>query len=209
MRKCLNIIVLSLLILIVTSCAAAPNGDHNSPNDEMAGVVDYYHYHNIYINDIQYALYLPSDNKSAVRYYYTESSNVSTLETWTINMEYTVKYLYSQELIMEESFYSLLSDLSILIQKDFPNAQFVRDGIKEEIEFTLLNPEKEQINYVLIEYYFPVKLVERTSGNDYYVFIPIYKDILIKKESTIQNINKDEYITLETFYSNESIYPKR
>ncbi len=211
MRKILDLIILIVIMLVVTSCAAAPpNGDHHEPNDNPEGSseIEFYHYHNIYLKDEQYSLYLPSDGSNAIRYYYSESSSVSTLESWTVNIEYTAQYLTNSNVILDDAFYSLLSDLSSMVQIDFPNAKLVPNGFKEEIEFVLLNPDKEHINYVLLEYYYPIQLINRENGLKINAYLPIYKDILIKKEALIQNIQKDNYITLEEFYSIDNLFPK-
>lgn len=214
--KKIFMMMMFLLMLLVSSCAAAPGGDmdyepegdlsQGESNEEV--VNEYYSFHIFDMNNTQYRMLLPEDSKAAIRYYYTERSEVTTLDDPKINMVYKVEYLKSSDISFDSMFYTLLAEVLPLIQKDIPNATINIDGFKEEVEFKLSNPDNVEIRAVLIEYYYPVKLIEAKTSKMIMVYIPIYKDMLVKKENSIQTIDKSEFISLEEFYSNPRLYQK-
>lgn len=214
MRK-IFMIIMFLLMLLVSSCAAAPGGNMDyepevdlSPGGSKEEVDEYYSFHVFNMNNTQYRMLLPEDSKAAIRYYYTVRSEVTTLSDPKINMVYKVEYIKSSDISFDSMFYTLLAEVLPLIQKEIPNATINIDGFKEEVEFRLSNPDNVEIRAVLIEYYYPIKLVETNTSKMIMVYIPIYKDMLVKKANSIQTIDKSEFISLEEFYSNPRLYQK-
>lgn len=199
MKKLITSLIVCILLLVISSCAA--------PYED--GYPRFTYYQNIELNGYAYTLYLPANFDESIRYYYTQSYSVSTLETWTINIEYTTEYIIEGNLNLDDSFDLLLPELKEKIAIDFPNVKLSTNKTKEEIEFTLENPEKKEINYVLIEYYYPIKISNSATHEISIVYLPIYKDMLIKNGQLIQAIDKDVYIDFEAFTNLDNVYSKR
>ena len=199
MKKLITSLIVCILLLVISSCAA--------PYED--GYPRFTYYQNIELNGDAYTLYLPSNFDESIRYYYTQSYSVSTLETWTINIEYTTEYIIEGNLNLDDSFDLLLPELKEKIAIDFPNVELSANKAKEEIEFTLENSEKKEINYVLIEYYYPLKLSNNITYETAIIYLPIYKDMLIKNGELIQAIDKDVYINFDLFTSLGNVYSKR
>ena len=199
MKKLITSLIVCILLLVISSCAA--------PYED--GYPRFTYYQNIELNGDAYTLYLPANFDESIRYYYTQSYSVSTLETWTINIEYTTEYIIEGNLNLDDSFDLLLPELKEKIAIDFPNVELSANKAKEEIEFTLENSEKKEINYVLIEYYYPLKLSNNITYETAIIYLPIYKDMLIKNGELIQAIDKDVYINFDLFTSLGNVYSKR
>ena len=199
MKKLITSLIVCILVLVISSCAA--------PYED--GYPRFTYYQNIELNGDAYTLYLPANFDESLRYYYTQSYSGSTLETWTINIEYTTEYIIEGNLNLDDSFDLLLPELKEKIAIDFPNVELSANKAKEEIEFTLENSEKEEINYVLIEYYYPIKLSNNITHETAIIYLPIYKDMLIKNGELIQAIDKDVYINFDLFTSLGNVYSKR
>ena len=199
MKKLITSLIVCILLLVISSCAA--------PYED--GYPRFTYYQNIELNGDAYTLYLPANFDESIRYYYTQSYSVSTLETWTINIEYTTEYIIEGNLNLDDSFDLLLPELKEKIAIDFPNVELSANKAKEEIEFTLENTEKKEINYVLIEYYYPIKISNSATHEISIVYLPIYKDMLIKNGELIQAIDKEVYIDFEVFTNLDNVYSKR
>ena len=199
MKKLITSLIVCILVLVISSCAA--------PYED--GYPRFTYYQNIELNGDAYTLYLPANFDESIRYYYTQSYSGSTLETWTINIEYTTEYIIEGNLNLDDSFDLLLPELKEKIAIDFPNVELSANKAKEEIEFTLENSEKKEINYVLIEYYYPLKLSNNITYETAIIYLPIYKDMLIKNGELIQAIDKDVYINFDLFTSLGNVYSKR
>ena len=199
MKKLITSLIVCILLLVISSCAA--------PYED--GYPRFTYYQNIELNGDAYTLYLPANFDESIRYYYTQSYSVSTLETWTINIEYTTEYIIEGNINLDDSFELLLPELKEKIIVDFPNVEISANKTKEEIEFTLENSEKEEINYVLIEYYYPIKLSNNITHETAIIYLPIYKDMLIKNGELIQAVDKDDYINFDLFTSLGNVYSKR
>lgn len=199
MKKLITSLIVCILVLVISSCAA--------PYED--GYTRFTYYKNVELNGNAYTLYLPSNFDESIRYYYTQSYSGSTLETWTINIEYTTEYIIEGNLNLDDSFDLLLPELKEKIAIDFPNVELSANKAKEEIEFTLENSEKKEINYVLIEYYYPLKLSNNITYETAIIYLPIYKDMLIKNGELIQAIDKDVYINFDLFTSLGNVYSKR
>ena len=199
MKKLITSLIVCILVLVISSCAA--------PYED--GYPRFTYYQNIELNGDAYTLYLPANFDESLRYYYTQSYSGSTLETWTINIEYTTEYIIEGNINLDDSFELLLPELKEKIIVDFPNVEISANKTKEEIEFTLENSEKEEINYVLIEYYYPIKLSNNITHETAIIYLPIYKDMLIKNGELIQAIDKDVYINFDLFTSLGNVYSKR
>ena len=199
MKKLITSLIVCILLSVISSCAA--------PYED--GYPRFTYYQNVELNGNAYTLYLPSNFDESIRYYYTQSYSGSTLETWTINIEYTTEYIIEGNLNLDDSFDLLLPELKEKIAIDFPNVELSANKAKEEIEFTLENSEKKEINYVLIEYYYPLKLSNNITYETAIIYLPIYKDMLIKNGELIQAIDKDVYINFDLFTSLGNVYSKR
>ena len=62
---------------------------------------------------------------------------------------------------------------------------------------------------MLIEYYYPIKISNSATHEISIVYLPIYKDMLIKNGQLIQAIDKEVYIDFEVFTNLDNVYSKR
>lgn len=198
-----------LFVFLLVSC-----GNNNSKNDEMTYqyidevVFDYVSTFNI--DDEKYDFYLPLTINESLFYLYSESNCKVKSELITINYSFYSQYIYGDDLTskQKEKFYDLLILNKNVIDnatKFISNIYKFDEKVSEEVTFT--NALKEEISFVILTTYLPVKF--KKDNLMYVIYVPLMNQYLLLKENLIYNPFTLSMTNYEEFKKNKNLSERK
>lgn len=201
MKKILIILVF-VFILLVSSCSSKNNAFDDEEADAADGV-SFDYFTSYVINDTKYEIFLPNNVKESIYYQYEIGDVQSDSAMWTVNFIYDVNYhvdVKSESKDVWDSLYSyLLESKMILDEKCEFDIMLFEPYTDIELEYLLVNEQKEEASYVIFYTFLPIRLVNNSSHRTITVGIPINVDVLLKVGEEVENPFKDEMMLWEDF----------
>jgi hypothetical protein len=161
-------------------------------------------YFGTYQTDDYYEVYRPNNYSEALNYD-VESFNVtSTSSSWIVNYE-DISYYYSSEQIKESDdaismFYEELVKNADSINGELPFiCSFEINGSQLTIEKELLNPNNDEISYMIFSAYIPFLIKNTTKRYEHFVYTPVYRAIILVNGENVEDPFTKTMITMEAF----------
>ena len=192
-----NIIIICLLF-ILASCgnSSAIDGKENYFIDGIA--FDYVN--SFYLEDEKYDFYMPNNISESLFYLYDEGDIKSNCETLTINYSFINQYIFRNDLtsLQKERLYEILnySKETIDSATNFISTIYRFDEFVTE-EATLINESKEEISFVILTTYLPLKF--KKDNRMYVISVPLKNQYLLLKNDSIYNPFTLELTSYENF----------
>lgn len=182
-----NIIIICLL-LILASC-----GKNNA--NVIDGEVNYFidgiafdYVNTFYLEDEKYDFYMPNNISESLFYLYEEGDIKSNCETITINYSFNNQYIFNNDLtsLQKERLYEILNYSKGRIDSatNFISTIYKFDEFVTE-EVTLTNESKEEISFVILTTYLPLKF--KKDNKMYIISVPLKNQYLTLKNDLIYN----------------------
>lgn len=187
------------MIIICCSCGGVGNNYNDALNGQSFDFFERYD-----TLDNTYNIYLPTNAKQSLLYFYKESKLTSTAEVWTINYIYENNFIIDDEVKEStevwDGLYNTLLNCKNQIDEMLGFQTTINENkFKEEREVTLQNINQEEISFVDVYSYLPVRINNENNSNTFTVLIPISNTILLKKDGTIKDMYEDKMITWDEF----------
>ena len=163
-----------------------------------------------YLEDEKYDLYMPNNISESLFYLYSESGIKSNCETLTINYSFNNQYIFKNDLtsLQKERLYEILnySKKTIDNATNFISTIYKFDEFVTE-ETTLTNESKEEISFVILTTYLPLKF--KKDNRMYVISVPLKNQYLLLKNDSIYNPFTLELISYENFKKLHNVKERR
>lgn len=204
-----NLIIIFFLFALVACGSNNAGAIEKDTNYFIDGIVfDYVN--TFYIEDEEYDFYIPNSINESLFYLYSESGIKSNCETLTINYSFNNQYIFKNDLtsLQKERLYEVLNYSKETIDNatNFISTIYKFDEFVTE-EAILTNKSKEEISFVILTTYLPLKF--KKDNRMYVISVPLKNQYLLLKNDLIYNPFTLELISYESFKTLHNVKERR
>lgn len=196
LKKKIACFILIALLIALSSCGSNDYSIDSAPHADGVAFEFYKSY------DEGIDIHLPVDISNSLACEYVIGNEESSNALWTINYDFNNDYLTNYPNALFEIVNSIKGHLDNQISFGF---ELYKDDEIVQMEYTLDNPNKEEIGYVIASIYLPILIFD--NGNSFTASIPIKSIALLKTDTYIKSIN-DSNIIWEDFITNPNLILK-
>ena len=194
-----NLIIIFFLFALV-ACGSNNAGAIEKDTNYFIDGIAFDYVNTFYLEDEKYDLYMPNNISESLFYLYSESGIKSNCETLTINYSFNNQYIFKNDLtsLQKERLYEILNYSKETIDNatNFISTIYKFDEFVTE-ETTLTNESNEEISFVILTTYLPLKF--KKDNRMYVISVPLKNQYLLLKNDLIYNPFTLELISYESF----------
>ena len=174
--------------LLITSCS---NNNATNPESIFSGKENI----ELFTNN-KYTLFLQKYYSKNLVYYYEELFGKINQTQAIVQYNYTYTYRFNNKInddLINDIYQNILSNLEI-IKDEYKNNNLVikENGYEETCLFNVDNPNKKELNVVIVDLYIPFILIELNTHKASYFTLPMCKYELLKHDDLIKGFDGKE-----------------
>lgn len=204
-----NLIIIFFLFTLV-ACGSNNAGAIEKDTNYFIDGIAFNYVNTFYIEDEEYDFYIPNSINESLFYLYSESGIKSNCETLTINYSFNNQYIFKNDLtsLQKERLYEILNYSKGTIDNatNFISTIYKFDEFVTE-EAILTNKSKEEISFVILTTYLPLKF--KKDNRMYVISVPLKNQYLLLKNDLIYNPFTLELISYESFKTLHNVKERR
>lgn len=204
-----NLIIIFFLFALV-ACGSNNAGAIEKDTNYFIDGIAFDYVNTFYIEDEEYDFYIPNSINESLFYLYSESGIKSNCETLTINYSFNNQYIFKNDLtsLQKERLYEILNYSKETIDNatNFISTIYKFDEFVTE-EAILTNKSKEEISFVILTTYLPLKF--KKDNRMYVISVPLKNQYLLLKNDLIYNPFTLELISYESFKTLHNVKERR
>ena len=204
-----NLIIIFFLFGLV-ACGSNNAGAIEKDTNYFIDGIAFDYVNTFYLEGEKYDLYMPNNISESLFYLYSESGIKSNCETLTINYSFNNQYIFKNDLtsLQKERLYEILNYSKETIDNatNFISTIYKFDEFVTE-ETTLTNESKEEISFVILTTYLPLKF--KKDNRMYVISVPLKNQYLLLKNDSIYNPFTLELISYENFKKLHNVKERR
>lgn len=179
MKTIRKIFAVSILLFLSACAAGGNNNSAATPHEGYVEGIPFDYFLDFNYNGDNYQIAFPVINEEASYFLYQETEYTTSASTWIVNYYYEAPYsvsnAFTDEELLEEVYNSLINkkeDIENLLgyEIDLRNPNVVYE---EEVQID--NPFNEEINCVVVDKYFPIRLQNNREHTSYTIALPIQR----------------------------------
>ena len=204
-----NLIIIFFLFALV-ACGSNNAGAIEKDTNYFIDGIAFDYVNTFYLEDEKYDLYMPNNISESLFYLYSESGIKSNCETLTINYSFNNQYIFKNDLtsLQKERLYEIVNYSKETIDNatNFISTIYKFDEFVTE-ETTLTNESNEEISFVILTTYLPLKF--KKDNRMYVISVPLKNQYLLLKNDSIYNPFTLELISYENFKKLHNVKERR
>ena len=204
-----NLIIIFFLFALV-ACGSNNAGAIEKDTNYFIDGIAFDYVNTFYIEDEEYDFYIPNSINESLFYLYSESGIKSNCETLTVNYSFNNQYIFKNDLtsLQKERLYEILNYSKETIDNatNFISTIYKFDEFVTE-EAILTNKSKEEISFVILTTYLPLKF--KKDNRMYVISVPLKNQYLLLKNDLIYNPFTLELISYESFKTLHNVKERR
>lgn len=204
-----NLIIIFFLFALV-ACGSNNAGAIEKDTNYFIDGIAFDYVNTFYLEDEKYDLYMPNNISESLFYLYSESGIKSNCETLTINYSFNNQYIFKNDLtsLQKERLCEILNYSKETIDNatNFISTIYKFDEFVTE-ETTLTNESNEEISFVILTTYLPLKF--KKDNRMYVISVPLKNQYLLLKNDSIYNPFTLELISYENFKKLHNVKERR
>ncbi len=204
-----NLIIIFFLFGLV-ACGSNNAGAIEKDTNYFIDGIAFDYVNTFYLEDEKYDLYMPNNISESLFYLYSESGIKSNCETLTINYSFNNQYIFRNDLtsLQKERIYEILNYSKETIDNatNFISTIYKFDERVTE-ETTLTNESKEEISFIILTTYLPLKF--KKDNMMYVVSVPLKNQYLPLKNGLIYNPFTLELTNYDSFKNLHNVKERR
>ena len=204
-----NLIIIFFLFALV-ACGSNNAGAIEKDTNYFIDGIAFDYVNTFYLEDEEYDFYIPNSINESLFYLYSESGIKSNCETLTINYSFNNQYIFKNDLtsLQKERLYEILNYSKETIDNatNFISTIYKFDEFVTE-EAILTNKSKEEISFVILTTYLPLKF--KKDNRMYVISVPLKNQYLLLKNDSIYNPFTLELISYESFKKLHNVKERR
>lgn len=177
--KKIRYILLFIIIITLSSCGSSSYYDDSINHLDGVSFIEYKKI------DEETTLLLPTNIASSIAYEIELGNEVSDKSIWTINYDYKYDYLTNYD---HEKLYEIINNEKDYLNNYIPfQMELYNPNDVVEMEYTLNNPNLDNVKYVIVKAYLPV--IINDGDTEFGASIQIKNIVVLKINDSIQAIN--------------------
>lgn len=204
-----NLIIIFFLFALV-ACGSNNAGAIEKDTNYFIDGIAFDYVNTFYLEDEKYDLYMPNNISESLFYLYSESGIKSNCETLTINYSFNNQYIFKNDLtsLQKERLYEIVNYSKETIDNatNFISTIYKFDEFVTE-EAILTNKSKEEISFVILTTYLPLKF--KKDNRMYVISVPLKNQYLLLKNDSIYNPFTLGLISYENFKKLHNVKERR